>query len=55
MNLAPVRCAIDGTSVAEVFPQLLSERLIATAPRSDSRIREAPGLFVVKGQQGDVN
>jgi hypothetical protein len=27
---------------------LMRERLIATAPRPDSRIREAPGLFVVK-------
>ncbi|MGH7194653.1 MAG: hypothetical protein ACREJM_14135 [Candidatus Saccharimonadales bacterium] len=26
----------------------MRERLIATAPRPDSRIREAPGLFVVK-------
>jgi hypothetical protein len=27
---------------------LMRERLIATAPRPDSRIREAPGLFVVR-------
>ena len=26
----------------------MRQRLIATAPRPDSRIREAPGLFVVK-------
>ncbi len=26
----------------------MRERLIATAPRPDSRIREAPGLIVVK-------
>jgi hypothetical protein len=26
----------------------MRERLIATAPRPESRIREAPGLFVVK-------
>ena len=28
--------------------QLLREKLIATAPRPDSKIREAPGVFIVK-------
>jgi hypothetical protein len=28
--------------------QLLRERLIATSPRPDSRIREAPGVFIVR-------
>ena len=28
--------------------QLLREKLMATAPRPDSKIREAPGIFIVK-------